>query len=215
MTFGEKLRAAEEHLASNDKVLAKLIKTYGHCRIRPHSDHYAELVSGIVGQQLSVRAAATIWQRILVLNGGKLPTPEQLLALGDERLRKAGVSYPKIGYMKDLAQHIIDGRLDMVHITTLPNAELIEQLTAVKGIGEWSAHMFMIFSIGRLDVLPVGDLGVRKAAMELYSLPELPDRGVLEKLAERYHWSPYESVASWYLWESVDNKPAKTRYLNT
>jgi DNA-3-methyladenine glycosylase II len=215
MVFAEKLRQAEEHLAAHDKKLANIIKTFGHCQLRPHSDHYAELVSGIVGQQLSVKAAATIWQRVLLLNDGNLPTPEQLLKLKDEDLRASGVSYPKIRYMKDLAEHILDGRLDMTHITTLPNYELIEQLTAVKGIGEWSAHMFMIFGLGRLDILPFGDLGIRKAAMNIYNLPALPMREDLEKIAKKNNWHPYQSVAAWYLWESFDNKPAETRHPNT
>ena len=215
MTFTEKLRQAQKHLAANDPRLKAIIKTFGGCKLRPHRDFYAELISGIVGQQLSVRAAATIWQRILVLNSGKLPTPLELRQLKDEELRACGVSHPKIRYMKDLAQHIIDGRLDLDHISKLPNDELIEQLTAVKGIGEWSAHMFMIFSLGRLDILPTGDLGIRKAAMQVYSLRELPDVEKLRKLAKKNNWHPYESVASWYLWESFDNKPAETRHPNT
>jgi DNA-3-methyladenine glycosylase II len=215
MTFAANLREAQRHLAANDPKLAAIIKIAGQCKLKPHRDYYAELVSGIVGQQLSVRAAATIWRRVLELNGGRLPTPGELTKIADDKLRAAGVSYPKIGYMKDLAQHILDRRLDMVHISALPNDELIEQLTAVKGIGEWSAHMFMIFSLGRLDILPAGDLGIRKAAMDLYKLPVLPAREELEKLAKRYKWHPYESVASWYLWQSFDNKPVVTRHPNT
>lgn len=213
MAFESQLRAAEKHLARNDKRLAVIIKRQGPCNLKPHSDHYGELISSIVGQQLSVRAAATIWRRVLELFGGQMPLPKQIKAADPEALRACGISYAKINYMKDLAQHILDGRLDMTHITTLPNEELIEQLTAVKGIGEWSAHMFMIFSLGRLDILPVGDLGIRKAAMSLYGLAELPGRTELNELAHKNSWHPYESIASWYLWQQLDNAPKETRHV--
>lgn len=212
MNLEKNLVMAARHLKEHDPKLAPFINRHGPWRLRPHSDHYGELVSSMVGQQLSVKAASTIWRRVLELFAGKMPTPEQLLAVDSEQLRACGVSYPKINYMKDLAQHIIDGRLDMAHITSLPNNELIEQLTAVKGIGEWSAHMFMIFSLGRLDILPTGDLGVRKAVMLLYGLAALPNRQDLEKLARKNHWPPYESVAAWYLWQSLDNAPKETRH---
>src|SRR3954465_5449670 len=119
MTQEQQFKKAEAHLAKNDKVLVPVIKNYGTLSLTPHSDHYGELVSSIVGQQLSAKAGATIWRRLLDLFGGKIPTPEELIKLDPEKIRAAGVSYPKIGYMKDLAAHIIDRRLDMAHITTL------------------------------------------------------------------------------------------------
>lgn len=204
-SYKKDLEAAENHLAKSDSKLAAVIKKYGPCKIEPHSNHYAELIDSIISQQLSVKAAATIHRRVLSIFGGKVPTPEQLIDVDTEKIRACGVSYAKAGYMKDLAAHIIDGRLDMEHIAKLPNDDVIEQLTAVKGIGEWSAHMFMIFSLGRLDILPVGDLGVRKAAMQLYKLPELPKNDDLESLSKKHQWTPYESVAAWYLWQSLDN----------
>jgi len=212
VSLEKRLRAAEEYLKAHDAKLAPIIERYKPWRLSPHSDHYGELVSSMVGQQLSVKAAASIWRRVLALFEGRMPTPEQLLAADSEKLRACGVSYAKISYMKDLAQHIIDGKLDMAHIASLPDEELTKQLTAVKGIGEWSAHMFMIFSLGRLDILPVGDLGVRRAAMLLYDLAELPDKPTLEKLARKNHWNPYESVAAWYLWQSLNNAPKETRH---
>ncbi len=124
--------------------------------------------------------------------------------MDDDKIRAIGCSYSKIGYMKDLAQHIIDERLDLAHIATLPNETVIEQLVAVKGIGEWTAHMFMIFSLGRLDILPTGDLGIRKAMQRVYDLAELPAPATMHKIAQKNHWKPYESVASWYLWKSID-----------
>lgn len=209
MNFQQKLRAAEEYLAKVDKKLAPVIAASGPCRLKPHSDHYGELVGSIVGQQLSAKAGATIWRRVLDLFGGKMPTPEQLIKIDGQKLRDAGCSWPKVGYMKDLAEHIIDGRLDMQHISTMPNEQLIEQLTAVKGIGQWSAHMYMMFGLGRLDILPVGDLGVRKAIQNLYGLADLPTPEQIITVANENKWHPYESVASWYLWQSLDNNPQK------
>ena len=209
MTFARKLKEAEEYLADADKKLAPIITASGPCRISPHTDHYGELVSNIVGQQLSTKAAYSIWQRVLGLFDGKMPTPEQLIKIDDQKLRDVGLSWAKVRYVKDLATHIIDGRLDINHIATMPNEQLIEQLTAVKGIGEWSAHMFMMFGLGRLDILPVGDLGIRKAVQSLYGLKELPSPERIIPIANENNWPPYESVASWYLWQSLDNNPDK------
>ena len=209
MTFQQKLRAAEQHLAQHDKKLAKVISRSGPCRIKPHTDHYGELVGSIVGQQLSSIAAGTIWRRVLDLFGGKMPTPEELIKIEDQKLRDVGLSWNKVRYVKDLAQHIIDGRLDLDHIATIPNEQVIEQLMAVKGLGEWSAHMFMMFGLGRLDILPVGDLGVRKAVMKLYGLKEMPTPEQIITISNKNRWHPYESVASWYLWQSLDNNPIK------
>jgi DNA-3-methyladenine glycosylase II len=209
MTFQQKLRQAEKHLAEHDKKLALVIAASGPCRIQPHTDHYGELVGSIVGQQLSTKAAATIWQRVLALFGGQMPMPEQLILVEDQKLRDAGLSWAKVKYVKDLAGHILDKRLDLQHISTMPNEQLIEQLTAVKGLGEWSAHMFMMFGLGRLDILPVGDLGVRKAIMNLYGLKEMPDPAAIVTIANDNNWHPYESVAAWYCWQSLDNNPQK------
>lgn len=205
IVFKNSLINAQKHLSKVDPLLAQLIIKYGKCKITPHTDYYAELLDSIISQQLSVKAASTIHGRVLGLFEGNLPTPQQLLEIDDETIRNCGVSYAKISYLKDLASHVIDGRLDLNHISTLPNNEVMEQLVAVKGIGEWSAHMFMIFSLGRLDILPVGDLGVRRAAMNLYKLGDLPKSADLELLSKKHHWSPYESVAAWYLWKSLDN----------
>ena len=209
MAFQQQLRLAAKHLAKNDPKLAAVIEISGPCRIQPHTDHYGELVGSIVGQQLSSVAAGTIWHRVLGLFDGKMPTPEQLIKIDDLKWRDVGLSWAKVRYVKDLAQHILDGRLDLNHIATMPNEQIIEQLTAVKGLGEWSAHMFMIFGLGRLDVLPVGDLGVRKAVMNLYGLKEMPDPAMMVTIATKHKWHPYESVAAWYCWQSLDNNPQK------
>lgn len=210
MSFSEQLRQAEQHLCQVDPKLARVIKSSGPCQIKPHRDHYGELVGSIVGQQLSAKAAGAIWRRVLDLFGGQMPTPEQLIKIDDQRLRDVGLSWAKVRYVKDLAVHIIDGRLDMDHIAALPNELLIEQLTAVKGIGEWSAHMYMLFGLGRLDILPTGDLGIKKAIQNLYGLDGLPSPEQIITVANQNGWHPYESVASWYLWQSLDNSPQKS-----
>ena len=215
MTFAQQLRQAEKYLAAHDKKLASVIADSGPCRIKPHKDHYGELVGSIVGQQLSTHAAAAIWKRVLDLFDGKMPKPEQLIKVDGQKLRDLGFSWAKVRYVKDLAEHILDGRLDLDHIATMSNDQVIEQLTAVKGIGEWSAHMFLLFGLGRLDVLPWGDLGVRKAMMQLYGLKEMPDPAMCVSVATKNHWHPYESVASWYMWQSLDNNPAKASRHNT
>ncbi len=205
MTIWDKrIQEAEDHLSSMDPKMRDLIQEYGPATLRPHTDYYGQLVDAIIGQQLSEKAGDIILKRLMGLFGDRLPSPEDILAMDTEKIRAIGCSYPKIGYMKDLAQHIVDGRLDMEHIATLPNETVIEQLVAVKGIGEWTAHMFMIFSLGRLDILPTGDLGIRKGMQTVYGLKELPQSEAMHKIAKRNHWHPYESVASWYLWQSLD-----------
>jgi DNA-3-methyladenine glycosylase II len=135
MEFKKQLAAAQKYLSKNDPKQQELIGRYGDCLITPHTDYYSELVTSIVGQQLSIKAAAAIWQRVLVLAGGQLPTPQQLIDAKEEDLRKAGLSGAKVRYVKDLALATQDGRLDLAHIATLPNQEVISQLTTVKGIG--------------------------------------------------------------------------------
>src|SRR5581483_5091967 len=139
MTFSQRLLAAQKHLAQHDQKLAPVIKASGPCRLKPHTDHYGELVGSIVGQQLSAIAAGAIWRRVLDLFNGKMPTPEQLIKVDGQKLRDVGLSWAKVRYVKDLAEHVLDGRLDLEHISTMPNDQLIEQLTAIKGLGEWSA----------------------------------------------------------------------------
>jgi DNA-3-methyladenine glycosylase II len=195
---------AQEHLSKNDPKLGKLIKKYGDCTLKPHSDYYRELVDSIISQQLSVKAGQTIFNRFLDLFGGQMPTPKQIMDTDIEKLRSVGCSYAKSAYIKDLATHIEDGRLDLEHIATLPNDEVIKQLVAVKGIGEWSAHMFMIFSLGRTNILPTGDRGIRNAFAHMYGLEDTRPATLLQ-ISLQNHWEPYQSVASWYLWKSLDN----------
>lgn len=202
------IKNAESHLTAADQTLAHLIAVHGPCTLEPHTDYYRQLVRSIIGQQLSVKAAATIYNRFLGLFDDIMPSPGQILETDAEALRAIGCSYQKASYIHDLALHIEDRRLDLDHISTLPNEAVIRQLVAVKGIGEWSAHMFMMFSLGRLDILPTGDLGIRKAMMVLYGLPALPSPVDMHALALERGWTPYQSVASWYLWRSLDNEPS-------
>jgi DNA-3-methyladenine glycosylase II len=176
-------------------------------RGRP-TDAYGTLLRSIVGQQLSTRAAATIYNRVLDLFGGKVPAPAELIAKDPDALRGAGLSRAKVAYLRDLAARVEDGELDLDKLAELSDAEVTEQLTAVKGIGQWSADMFLIFQLGRPDVLAVGDLGIRRAVERLYRLPEIPDAKTLERISEP--WRPFRSLACLYLWTSLDNAPVPT-----
>ena len=201
-------RAAASHLSKVDPVLRPVITRVGLCTIKPNKNYYQELVDAIMSQQLSVHAARSIEGRFRDLFGGKFPTPEQILKSDVETLRGIGFSRAKTGYVLDLAQHVIDGRVQFEHLDTLSNQAVVAELTAVKGIGEWTAHMFLMFCMGRTDVLPVGDLGVRNGIRALYGLESGPTPQQITELAEHNNWHPYESIASWYIWQSLDNAPA-------
>jgi DNA-3-methyladenine glycosylase II len=198
-------------LAASDPVMERLIGEHGDVvrrdlrRERPQ-DAYGALLRSIVGQQLSTKAARTIYGRMLELFGGHAPTPKQLLAADPDAIRAAGLSRPKINYLRDLADHVESGELELDRLGDLPDEEVIEQLTAVKGIGEWSAHMFLMFHLGRPDVLPVGDQGIRNAIRAQYRLRKIPDAKRMEKIAKP--WRPHRTLACLYLWSSLDNQPA-------
>ncbi len=179
--------------------------TIGERRRGRPTDAYGTLVRAIVGQQLSTKAATTIFGRVLDLFGGKVPSPPQLIDADPDALRTAGLSRAKVAYLRDLAERVQDGDLDLDHLAELSDAQVAERLTAVKGIGQWSADMFLIFHLGRPDVLAVGDLGIRRAAERAYELPEIPDVDTLTRIAEP--WRPYRSLACLYLWASLDNEP--------
>lgn len=203
--MNEQMQKAADHLATNDPKLAPVIKQAGLCTIKPHTDYYWALVDSIISQQLSVKAAAKIEERFRALFPGALPLPEQILEKSDDELRAVGLSGAKVTYVKSLAEHIVDGRLKLDKLNMLSNDEISRELTAVKGIGEWTAHMFLMFAMGRLDILPVGDLGIKLGIQKLYALDHLPSPTEIEDIAEKNHWHPYESVASWYIWHAKDN----------
>jgi DNA-3-methyladenine glycosylase II len=173
----------------------------------PRGTHYAALVRSIVGQQLSVRAARAIYGRLLEQFGGEPPTPEQILERDPEELRAAvGLSRAKVAFLRSLAEHVVGGSLDLDRLDTLPDDDVVAELVAVKGIGEWSAHMFLMFQLRRPDVLAVGDLGIRRAVERAYELDDLPSAADLVGLAEP--WRPYRTHACLLLWHSLDNVPA-------
>ena len=170
------------------------------------SDSYATLIRAIAGQQLSNAAAAAIYNRLLARYGGRPPAPAEILAEDPEELRVAGgLSHAKVRYLRSLAEHVLDGSLDLDSLDDLPDDEVIAALVAVKGIGLWSAQMFLIIHLRRPDVLPVGDLGIRKAVMNLYGLPALP--GPAELVAIGEPWRPYRTLACLYLWRSMYARP--------
>ncbi len=169
-------------------------------------EHYGALVRAIVGQQLSVAAARTIYGRLIARFGDRPPTPQEILEDDPEELRAAaGLSRAKVGFLRSLAEHVLSGELELERLDLLPDEEVIAELTAVKGIGLWSAHMFLMFHLERPDILPVGDLGIRRAIERAYGLPELPLPTQIEQIAEP--WRPHRSLACRYLWRSLENEP--------
>jgi DNA-3-methyladenine glycosylase II len=175
-------------------------------RGRRPGDAYGALLRAIVGQQLSTKAARSIFERLLETFDGHTPTPRELLEADPEVVRGVGLSRPKVAYLRDLAERVEDGDLDLDGLAELPDDEVASALIQVKGLGRWSADMFLIFHLGRPDVLPVGDLGIRKAAQLQYGLEDLPDADELERIAEP--WRPHRSLACLYLWRSLDSQPA-------
>lgn len=198
-------------LGQSDPVLATLIEACGPLPDardgRPaRDDHYGALLRAIVGQQLSVIAARSIYGRLLDRFGGRPPTPEQVLEDEPEELRAAvGLSRAKVAYLRSLAEHVLSGELELELLDELSDEAVIAELVAVKGLGEWTAHMFLMFQLERPDVLPVGDLGIRRAIERSYALHELPDRETVERVAER--WRPHRTLACRYLWRSLANEP--------
>lgn len=200
-------------LRAADPILSELIDRFGTDGVgesrhgRPR-DHYSALVRSIVGQQLSTKAARAIYVRLTERFGGRPPTPDEVLADDPEQLRAAaGLSRAKVGFLRSLAEHVQDGSLELHKLGRLSDEQVIAELVAVKGIGMWTAHMFLMFHLKRPDVLPVGDLGIRKAIMLAYGLPKLPDAAEMEPIAEP--WRPYRTLACEFLWRSLDAIPVQ------
>jgi DNA-3-methyladenine glycosylase II len=197
-------RRARRVLMRRDPVLGKAIKQIGPCLLaeRQRKDHLSALVGSIVSQQLSTKAAATIFGRLVALfPNNVIPGPEAIAALDDQTLRSVGLSGQKVSYLRDLCARLADGRLVLDDLGALDDEEVIARLVAVKGFGRWTAEMFLMFRLHRPDVLPVGDLGIVNAVQKLYGLRKRPDPKRLVKLGEP--WRPYRSVACWYLWQSL------------
>ncbi|MBA2644888.1 MAG: DNA-3-methyladenine glycosylase 2 family protein [Solirubrobacterales bacterium] len=203
---------ADAHLRRADPVLAGLIDDFGgplglerDARGRPE-ELYGALVRSIAGQQLSVKAARAIWTKLLARFDGRTPTPAEILADDPEALRAAaGFSRAKVTYLRSLAEHVESGALELDALRRLEDEEVMRELIAVKGIGEWTAHMFLMFTLHRPDVLPVGDLGVRNAVRDAYGLDAAPSATALTAIAEP--WRPHRTRACLYLWRSLDNEP--------
>ena len=225
--FGHTFKDWEKHLYK-DVIMGKLIATHGELTLVPSTDYdqcdegvqfdcdpnvqgsrrwrgsyFADLVNQITGQQLSVKAAASIWKRLVDLFAGRVE-PKILLEADDETLRAVGLSRPKIRYIKGLGQEVLDGSLDLDELPTLDNETVLTRLSSIKGIGRWTAEMFLIFTLAREDVFSIGDLGLKNAVKKLYGV--ITDAEILQ-IAQR--WSPYRSYACFYLWRSLDNTPKK------
>lgn len=203
------LALAATHLKTHDVILASIIARAGTATITPHKNYYQELVESIVSQQLSVKAAATILKRFVELFGSQgFPTPEHILKKDVDEIRAVGLSRQKASYIQDLALKVLDGSVKFNHLDVLSNEDVIQELTQIKGVGVWTVHMFLIFCMGRLDVLPVGDLGIKNGIQKLYGLDHLATPDEMHEIATKNKWSPFESVASWYVWHSLDNTPS-------
>ena len=200
----------EAHLRTADPTLGALIDTagpdgLGDARAGRPDDHYGALVRAIVGQQLSTKAARTIYGRLCERFGGHTPTPAEILADDPEQLRSVGLSRAKASYLRSLAEHVVSGELELERFDALPDEQVEAELVAVKGLGQWTAHMYLMFHLQRPDVLPTGDLGIRRAVERAYGLPGLPDPAQLTEIAEP--WRPHRTLACRYLWHSLDNEP--------
>jgi len=204
-------KAAVEELRAADPVLAGLIDMCGVLSSPPRKradpeEYYGALLHAVVNQQLSVKAGAAIYGRLQERFGGRPPTPEELLADDPEELRlAAGLSRPKTSYLRSLAEHVLSGELELARLEELADERVIEELVAVKGLGIWTAQMFLMFQLERPDVLPTGDLGIRRAIERAWGLEELPAPAEMEALAEP--WRPYRTLACRYLWRSLRNEP--------
>jgi DNA-3-methyladenine glycosylase II len=195
------MKEAIDHLKRADPVLAAIIDRVGEYRIRFRRPDFETLVKSIIYQQLSGRVASVIFARLAKAVGGKI-TPESILKVRPSRMRTLGLSGQKTAYIRDLARHTRDGAVVFQQLARLSDPEVVERLTQVKGIGPWTVHMFLIFALRRHDVLPTGDLGIRNAMRKAYGLTDLPSPAEMEAMAAA--WRPYCTVASWYLWRSLE-----------
>lgn len=198
-----KLKLGIEYLQTNDAKLGTVIERVGPCTLKVDANHFWMLARAIVAQQISSAAARTITQRVRDLMNENL-TAESLGSLDDEALRSAGVSKQKVNYLRSLTEKILSGEVALDRISKLSNEEITHQLIQIKGIGAWTADMFMIFSLGRMDVFPIGDGGVRAAMRKIYKIAEDAPHDKYHKVAKK--WQPYASIASWYCWRVLEEK---------
>jgi DNA-3-methyladenine glycosylase II len=201
----EVVTKAMRHLRKRDPILRPVIERVGPVTVRLEKNRFQALVGSIIAQQISGKAAKAIGQRLLAAVRPRRLTPEVVAAIPIERLRSLGLSPQKASYIHDLAAHVADGRVRLSRAHRMTDDAVIEELVQVKGIGVWTAQMFLIFSLGRPDVFPHGDFGVRAAIKKLYGLPDLPNKEQSFAIAEP--WRPYASIAAWYCWRSLENGP--------
>lgn len=205
--YSEMLSEAERHLQSACPHMRRLIEELGPCRLQTSPDGFEMLVRSITSQQLSGTASKAILQRLLSAVAPDALTPESVGACGEIGLRSAGYSARKASYLLGLCSEMLEGGLDLRAMSGMSDDEVIRRLTVVRGIGEWTAHMFLIFALGRPDVLPYGDLGIRQSLKQFHGLDKLP--GKRQSIELTRCWRPYATVASWYCWRSIDAKPAR------
>ena len=199
--YAQHIKAARRHLQKNDPIFKPILKSVGPFTAKTKRDRFGTLVNSIISQQISVAAAATIRERLATAVKPNAISPESLLKFDSESLREVGISRQKASYVLDLAEKVHTGTIDLKTIHKKDDEAVIEEMIQVRGIGRWTAQMFLMFSLGRLDVLPVDDLGIKNAIQKQYDLPELPDKTQIEAIAE--NWRPYSTVACWYLWQSL------------
>ncbi|HVZ67295.1 MAG TPA: DNA-3-methyladenine glycosylase [Patescibacteria group bacterium] len=193
------------HLKTSDPILHKIALEMEPFELSIHPDPFVRLTRSIIGQQLSVKAASTIYSRFELLFSGKNITPALLIKIPDEKMREAGISYQKISYLKDLSLKVLEKEIELDKFLELPSETIIQELVKVKGIGQWTAEMFLMFSLGRPDVFSYGDLGLQNAIKNIYKLPNKPTLVEMEKISSK--WSPYRTYASMILWRSLNNQP--------
>ena len=193
------------HIYNNDKYLAKVIDISEPCNIYPKKNYFNAVLRSIIGQQLSPNVSQKINIRFLEYFNNR-PTPELILNADENDLRGLGLSWAKIKYVKDFSFKLINKEISLKGISNKNDGDIIEMLTVVKGIGVWTVHMLLVFTLGRVTVLPVGDFALRKAAKNIYGLKKIPDEKKIVRLSKQYNWEPYNSVASWYLWKSLELK---------
>lgn len=208
-TWQEVIRKGEEELRRLDPILGAIIATQDSLVHEPRDNYFSSLARSIVGQQISVKAASSIFGRLEQQTG---LDPRAVAALTEADTKMIGLSAGKARYIKDLARHFVEDSAVFNHLESLDDDAVIAELTKVKGIGVWTAQMFLMFTLGRLDVFAPDDVGLQKAMMRLYGWETLPSRAELIQFAER--WRPYRTIAAWHLWESLDNAPDKTVQVN-
>ncbi len=198
------------HIQKQDPVLGRVVKSIGPIDFEMDDGHYEALVGAIIYQQLAGTAARAILDRFKKIYGGKIPEPEQYLSTPESKLRASGLSPQKVSYIRDLCERIVKGSLDLPSLTHLSDEEAVERLDEIRGVGRWTAEMFLLFVLGRKDVLPVDDLGVQKAVKRIYRLRKLPSKKKFERLAK--NWHPYCSIATMYLWRSGETIEKRAKW---